>query len=328
MLPDSRQKLIFAAILVAVLLVTPALVVGQGGERRVRPPQFDPADSRGVFFEDAFEEGLVGERPADLGGSVALPAGGGATPGQPAADPGAGGGNGSGFAWSTVISAETLENEVEAAKIRVDTLITTPGRFAGQDYKQARREFSLLALLMGIIAEYDGEVRWQDSAAASRDLFAHTAANCKVGTTQVFNEARFRQADLQDIVGGGTLQSEPEERMGDFSWEQVVDRTPLMQWLEHTEAALRPNTANENAFNANKDEVRRQAELMAAIAVALSQEGMDDVGDDDYDNFCQQLQSAAMNIAEATKLNNAASASQAMGSASQSCTECHQFYRG
>src|SRR5690606_23492973 len=64
------------------------------------------------------------------------------------------------FAWSKLISPETLEDEVKAHKALVDESVNTPGPFKGGSNRDARVQFSTLAVLFAIIAEYDGRVRW------------------------------------------------------------------------------------------------------------------------------------------------------------------------
>src|SRR5262249_46646232 len=86
---------------------------------------------------------------------------------------------GAGSGWAAVISGTALEDEVKAQKLMADANVTTPSDFAGNGYKNARRDFMVAAMVFGIIAEYDGDVRWKKEAPTERDLFARTAANAK-----------------------------------------------------------------------------------------------------------------------------------------------------
>ena len=111
-----------------------------------------------------------------------------------------GGDSGSGESkWSALISPTSLEDEIKRMRLHYDEVVTTPSAFNGGGYQDARRDLSALATLFAIISEHGGEVRWKDQAAAARDLLARTAFNCKAGSTQVYNEARLRKADLQDL---------------------------------------------------------------------------------------------------------------------------------
>ena len=291
--------------------------------KRAAPPKFDAGDR--TFFADAFKEALEGERPGDLGrppsAVVAAPSGSGA--GAPAA----GGGGLAGSGWSAIISGATLEDSIKGLKLQVDQSITTPSDFAGKGYKAARRDFSMMAMLFAIVGEYDGEVRWKSTAPAARDVFARTAANAKVGTSQVFQEAKLRKTELQDLVGG---QSPFEGKGGEAkaAWNTVCDRSPLMQYLEAVwEPTLKPSLGDKGQFNANIDRVMKDAELFAAIGAVLAKEGMEDADAAEYKEFCVRLQKASQTIAEACRNKDFEKASAAAGEIGKSCTECHENYR-
>src|SRR5205823_10891788 len=104
--------------------------------------------------------------------------------------------------WSGLISAATIEDAIKSLKQQVDKEVTTLSDFKGKGHKLARRDYSLLAMLFGIAAEYEGDVRWKKDAAVARDAFARSAANFKVATDQAFNEAKARKEELTELVSG------------------------------------------------------------------------------------------------------------------------------
>src|SRR5947207_14214986 len=191
--------------LIAAIVVFPALVVlaqtkAPKTAKRAQPPKFSKTDP---FYADAFKEGLVGERPADLGKGAAA-ATGSTVANSSAPVAGSGGGAASGAGWSRLISATTIEDSIKSLKQQVDQEITTPSDFAGKGHKLARRDYTLLAVLFGIAGEYDGDVRWRKDAAPARDAFARSANNFKVGTPQAFAEAKARKEELTELVGGSS----------------------------------------------------------------------------------------------------------------------------
>ncbi len=323
--------------LLLVAAVAAPLAFAQAPIKRAAPPKFDPAVTSGVFFDNVFEQGLQGPRPANLGqppAAVASGAPSGASAGTSA--PPAGGANSAGgatsgggglYAWASIISPTTIEDEVKSLKAATDQNVTTPTKFAGGDYRTVRRDFSILAMLFAIVAEYDGEVRWKDSAPAARDTFARTAANAKVGTPQVYNEAKQRRDQLTDLLNGSKIEGANSEPKA--NWAQVADRAPLMQKLETAfQGKVLPWISSASSFQENKAELRRHAEIVAAIGEVLKQEGMLDAGDSDYDGHCDKMKNAALEIVEAIKTNNQEAAAKAAGQISQSCSECHESYRG
>ena len=176
------------------------------------------------------------------------------------------------------------------------------------------------------IGEYDGEVRWKPLAPTARDLFARTSSNAKVGTQQVYNEAKLRKTDLEDLLNGSLAASNTAEAKA--AWGTVCDRSPLMQRLEMgLEPRLQQWTANKAEFTAKKAEILKEAELFVVMGHVLMQEGLDDADDAEYKGFCDMLKKAALEVVDAVKLGNDEGARQGVGKISKSCADCHDKYR-
>jgi cytochrome c556 len=182
-------------------------------------------------------------------------------------------------------------------------------------------------MLFGIAGEYDGEVRWKKDSPAARDVFARTAANAKVGTSQVFQEAKLRRDELGDLVNG----SSPfggKEAEAKATWKDVCNRAPLMQHLESIwEPRLKPLLADKGQFTANGSKIAHDAEMIAAIGDVLAKNGMADADDDEYQAFCAKLRDGGKAIAEAVKVKNFDAAAAGSGIISKSCVACHENYR-
>ncbi len=292
--------------------------------KRAQPPKFDKVEG---FYNDAFAEGLVGARPENLSQAFAVSASGAATPASPMPAAGAGHAGLAGSGWSAIISATTIEDEVKALKLSVDQGVTTPSDFAGKGHKTARRDLSMLAMLFGIAGEFDGDVRWKKDAPAARDAFGRTAANAKVGTLQVFQEAKLRKEELQDLIGGGNPFTGKEAETK-ASWKEVCGRAPLMQHLEAIwEPKLKPLLADGGKFTANAAKVQHDAEIIAAMGEVLSKEGMPDADSDEYKAFCAKLREGAKAIIDGAKTKNYSTATQGSATINKACTECHESYR-
>jgi soluble cytochrome b562 len=319
------RRIVLATIAVVLLLPAAWLWAQSKSKtplRRAEPPKFNRNDP---FYEDAFAAGLSGERPANLGqAAVAAPPTPGAAPasvagGEPSPAPSGGG-------WSAIISATTLEDEIKTQRSQADRTITTPSDFAGNGYKAVRRDFSIVAMVFAIIAEYDDEVRWKKDAAAQRDAFARTAANAKVGTTGVYNEAKLRKQDLTDLISGQSPAAKEAEP--NVKWGELINRSPLMQRLDASrDEKIGPWTASAADFNANQEMLLHEAQIFAAIGEVLKKEGMADASDTEYQEMCDILIAGARDLAQAAKEKNHDAASKAASVVSTSCDKCHELYR-
>lgn len=303
-----------------IILVLAVLASGQGRKpaNRAKLPTFDSAKTNRIFFSDVFAR-LEGERPANPNVRIAQNAGGEA-PGEDDVP------ESQSYAWSKIISATSIEDEVKAIKLATDKNITTPQDFAGRGYKEVRRDFSVLAMLFAIINEYDADVRWKKDAAAARDIFARTASNAKAGNNNVYNEAKKRKDELLDLINGAALTARAETEEND--WTRIADRSPLMQRLEAAQdKKLAKWTSNADAFSEEIEGVLREAEIIAAISETLTREGMDDGEDETYAEFANLMKKNALEVVAAVKANNAEQARKATGEIAKACSDCHDNYR-
>lgn len=286
---------------------------------RATPPKFQANEFSGVFFPDPIAQ-LQGPPPTAESMANRANTESNANGDAPESDS-LGSGN---DVWKQMISAQTIEDLIKESKSRVDGVITTPAKFAGGGYSAARREFTLLGSLMAIIAQYPDEIRWKGSAPYARTVFSRMAANCKVGTQQVFNEAKQRQQDLSDLLKGTKLSGNPEET----NWADTADRGPAMQILEWAlRENLAPNTNSEDSFNGNMEEVVKYAELVAAYGLILQQEGMTDADDESYVQFAKAMVAAANETLKGVRSKDADLARSAVAKIDQSCNKCHETYR-
>ena len=253
--------------------------------KRALPPKWDDR-VRDAFFSDA-RSMLEGERPnfGDRPGAGATVSN---VPGGPA-DSGSASGDG-GFAWSKIISADTLQDEIKGLQNEVKDNVKNPSDFKGNLFKRARDDFSILATSFAVIGQYDGDVRWKDQAVTARDLFGQSGVNCKVATDQSFNDARQRAEDLATLIRGDSLpakaNAEPKP-----NWAKLVNRPPLMHRLDLAETGrLAPWTANAGEFNKHLDGVLHEAEIVAMIAQVIQQEGFDYTDDKSYLGFARDMQ--------------------------------------
>ncbi len=297
---------------------------------RAAPPIFEVQQFDGVFFDDPTAQ-LNGPPPdASQGPASQSSANSSATPagsnsvtannsGTDSGDP-----NG----WRALISPTSLEDLIKGSKLRLDKLITTPTAFKGGGFVPARTEFSLQALLFAIIETYPEPVRWQTSAAEARTRMARVAANTKVGSDQVFTEAKTRLMDLGDLLGGASLQSRGESSQEPIEWSTLIDRVPLMQLLDWAQDKnLTKLVASESQFKDSSDEVQRFAELIAVLGQVALAEEMPDANDDDYAELSKQMIAQAQQIVLATKTQNAQLARSAAAELGQTCNRCHESFR-
>jgi cytochrome c556 len=286
--------------------------------KEARPPRWS-RDVVDAFFDDAREK-LTGPRPnyterADLGNSTqasSLPRAGSAPT----------------LTWSNLITPNTLETEVKRLSQSVASTVTTPSVFKGGGYKDARRDFSELAVLFAVTAQYNGDARWKDAAAGLRDVFSQAAASANVGTDQSYREAVARKQDLADLVRGGRPQV-PKADAVVADWSHVAAREPLMQRMNiaHQER-LTKWLADAATFRRNRSDVQHEAQIVALLADVIHREAFEYWDDETFAGYATDQRQSAADVAAAAASDNYDQAREAIGRATNACTNCHDGYRG
>lgn len=324
----TRTRLLVAAV--AIGAAAHAIAAPLRAERRppaetvrARPPATWDKAAESAFFDDAFTT-LEGDRP-DFAATAATSR----TPPTDASSATAtsAGGSEDGFRWSTLVSPDTLADEIKDMKARVATAVASASDFKGGGYDDARVGFSTIALAFAVIATHDGDVRWRNDAARARDLFARVGANCKVGTAQSFAEAKARVDDLATLLDGGSIEA-TAEREDDFKWSQVAGRPALMARLEAADSLAAAAVASKDDFMKQAEKLLHEAEMIATIGEVIQRPDFEYHDDDTYRGYASAMRDAAIQARDAAAKNDYDAARTAVGALKKSCDSCHGDYRG
>jgi hypothetical protein len=297
----------------------------KSAKKRAAPPKFNTAEVEQIFFTDA-RKMLVGPRPTSATASKSPAPSNGAPSTTPETGPKPAAGT---SAWSGLVSAETLIDEINVYPPLLAAVVKTPSQFKGNGARNARRYFGTLATVFAIIEKYDGDVRWKNQAAAARHVFARASVNAKSDNDNVYNEAKQRLEDLDALRRGETIATPPNIEANPNFNDQVSNRPPLMWRLERAQQdRLAVWTANPGEFAKNLPGIKHEAEIVAALAKVIQHPSYTAADDDIYLEYAQALQKAVLDLRDAAKNKNADAARTAAGAMSKSCSDCHGDFRG
>ena len=231
------------------------------------------------------------------------------------------------FAWSKLVSPETLADEVKSLNTELIDEVKTQQAFLGGANKKSRRTLSMLAVTFGIINEYAGDVKWKTQAAAVRDLFSRAGFNCKAATEQTYRDAKQRSDDLSALLRGESIKVIIAAETSN-EWSKVADRPPLMSRLELAQRdRIAPWTANAAEFKKNSAALGHEAEMVATLAEVVSRPGYDYADDEKYRGYAKSLQQSALELRAAIQSDNYQAAHTAAGTLSKACANCHGDFR-
>lgn len=314
--------LIFAAMVVMSMAAVGWTQSKKPPERRARPPEKWDSRVLEAFFPDA-RTALSGPRPNYGAAPVASGNATVAPTTNGTMSPSAGGT----FAWSKIISSDTLQDEIKTLQPQLADDVKTQQVFLGGAFKRSRRSLSMLAAAFAIISEYDGDVRWKNQATGARDLFARAGNNCKTATVQSFNEAKLRSEDLASMLRGETITA-PANVEPKNDWKTIADIPPLMNRLELAQQErLGPWTSTAAELKKNSAAAKHEAEIIAALAEIIQKEGYEFAEDDTYREYANAMKEAAIALRDATESGNYDAARAAYGNVAKACTNCHGDFR-
>jgi hypothetical protein len=189
-------------------------------------------------------------------------------------------------------------------------------------------------MCFGVIAQYDGSVKFQKDAVALRDHLAKSAANSKVNDERAMIEAKKLLTELQDLRSGGKTTLAPSgddaRPYGVSEVSEVMKRMQISTKPEGVDGkGLEFWTSSAGAFRNAKSEVVHEAELMAMMGKVLQdpQSFEQFAGNPDFDKFAKAVQDASVEIVAAAKSDNYDMARAAVGKITKACAGCHGAFR-
>lgn len=234
-----------------------------------------------------------------------------------------------GLKWSELVTRDVIEDEIKAQAPLVAEAIASPSKFKSGGYRQARNSYSLLAVLFGVAAQYDGEVRFSAEAAAMRDALAKAGVNCKVGTDASLKEAKARGEDLAELIRGGSPALDEAPKAPEGGWATVSDRAPLMARLEAAQRGrLDVWTADKGEFQRQREALLREARLLTLLATVIQDPGYEYADDQQYQDYAKELANRARELVDALQQGDFSAAQSAVSRTNQSCDRCHADFRG
>ncbi len=289
------------------------------GKQLARRPTFT-AEQRAVFFPDARLElgpGSPGRQPAE---TEPVPSPEVPDESLPEND---------GSAWSRLVDAEVMEDEIKSYVTTVAGHVRSLNTFKSGGYQELRDSYSFLAVLFGVIAQYDGDVRWKDQAAGMRAALARAGFNCKVSTDASFKESKLRSEDLATLVRGGSLQLPTATATLEDGWPSVSDRPPLMKRMELAQhGRLDIWTANAEEFKRNRDKVLHEANLLRLLCEVIEDAEYEYADDELYLEYVEKMRQHCNEVIGAVGEDRFEEAQSAVSRINQQCDNCHGDFRG
>ncbi|MEX0704306.1 MAG: hypothetical protein WD069_19555 [Planctomycetales bacterium] len=227
--------------------------------------------------------------------------------------------------WADAIAAELLDAEVKKIVNRLNEKLQTVGTY-NSSHLELPPHIHTLAALSGVAAQHPGDIRWKDKAKFIRDLAG------KMGEEKLQQGPKSHKA-LQEpfeqitvLMSGsepGDLPDAPAQR----PFSEVAEFGYLMKRLEIGSTWLKVNVGGDEALKSNKDDVLREASVVAAIGRIVVGEGYGYEDFEDFQGFANDLVEGSRQIVTAAQADNFAEYDKGINRVYKACQECHTAYR-
>ncbi len=231
------------------------------------------------------------------------------------------------FAWSKLISSDSLESEIKSLGTVAADAVKTPNNFKSKGREVAQGAFTELAMLFGVISQFDGDVKWKKDALGLEKAYAQAGNNCKTSSDAAYKEAKKRTEDLGELFKGGSIELPKADGPG--TWHELLNRPVLMKRLEEARQGGRvaKYTGSKAEFKKGKDKLMQEAQVLAVISEVIKDQGFESANDESYQKFAQAFQGHCLALVEAVKSDDADKAQAAFAQVSKACDTCHGDFR-
>ncbi len=269
-----------------------------------------------VASANAPSAGTSGGAAGVTTGSVASPAAAGATAGAPL---------GGSVDWTQQIATDDLVNEIKRIRNELSPRLLSVGKFNAA-FSEVQSLGAALAACAAVVDEYPLDATWKVHAPVLRDLGQTIATSATERGRDAFDACQTSFEQIEAILDGGSPKStgdHPEK----VEFSSVADRQLLMKHMQIASESLRTLMRDKKDFDANKDNIRRQAAVLAMLTQMIRQPDYVFADEADYQRPAAEMLAAALESRDAPAAGNFEQFVDATGRMLKACDQCHLNYR-
>jgi len=226
--------------------------------------------------------------------------------------------------WDQLIDVQTLDDEVKSIRNFFNENLQTVGNF-NSSMLMIPPKAATMAILAEVALQHPQEVSWKEDAGYIRDL----ASQMNAETLQRGAKTQRRLLALYENISDTLNRSRPaglEEPQPVDSFADVAEMRMVMMRMEAAANRMRTEAGSEGAFTTNKDMVRHEAALLAAMSHTVTLPGYGYADDEQFVGFGQKVANAARSIVAAADAGDFATYDLSLSTISTTCQACHSEY--
>ncbi|QGJ71975.1 Hypothetical protein PBC10988_36880 [Planctomycetales bacterium 10988] len=230
--------------------------------------------------------------------------------------------------WSKWLPADVIQQEVGNLADGSQEAVKNEGFFSSRGFRTTLTNATTLAVLYHAAAKQNASVPWKEQALGLRDQAAEASLYSYNQDTEAFEMASKVFQHAMQIKEGAVPAEVPEGNSEAIMADDIADFSGVMRRMEIAQRMkLSRWTANEQEFNSQKDQIRHEAYLLAALAQVMLDKSYPLGEEEDYIGWTQTMRDNALRAAQAAENSDYETARTSIVDINLQCDSCHGTYR-
>ncbi|MGD9854686.1 MAG: hypothetical protein AB7U20_07015 [Planctomycetaceae bacterium] len=225
--------------------------------------------------------------------------------------------------WEELAEIEVLNEEVKQIRTRLSASLRTVATY-NRNVEAIAGDAVILAAIAAVVQVHPGSLSWQEKAGGVRNLALELASHASGTGRQAFSAAQLPYEQLVGVLDGGTLPDGGADDQRPFS--DVAGRTDLMRRIKRAFDWLKSEVNTEDRFRASREQIIREASLLAVCGGLVSTESYDLSDEPRYQQFVRELMNGGKGMASAVASESYPDFTTARDRVQNSCAACHGEY--
>ncbi len=280
-----------------------------------------------VFFDEplavAADRTAVAATPGAMAAATPAAAATSPTPAPAAGTGGANAGSGAGD-WKSLITMEQINNEAKRVRNHLTASLQSQGTYNG-NYLELQTDGSVVAALAMIAAEHAEDVSWKQNARYLRDFGTQLREASKALGRESFTASQTAAENIQAVLNGN-LPAEAGDPAASKPYSEAAARAGVMKRIEKASEWMRANINSQSVFDAEVDQIRQEAAVLAALAKMVGDKSYDSADEEEYARYAKDLLSGARDVGAAAQEKDFTRFNDSMNKVQKACGECHANY--
>jgi cytochrome c556 len=230
---------------------------------------------------------------------------------------------GLGADWQSMISMEHLVDETKRIRNHLTASLQSQGTYNG-NYKELQVDGAVMAAIAGIVAQHPENVTWKPNARFVKQYGQRLNQAARALGRDAFEQSQAAAEGITAVLNGNLPADagDPE----DSPFGEVASRAGVMKRIEKASEWMRANINSETVFQKEREQIQREATLLAVLGKVVSDASYESSDEDDYQAYARSLIEGGREAVSAAEDQAYPKFQDAINKITKACADCHNSY--